>query len=203
MTKGEAKKQALRWLDEATLNGQTAGIELTADYTDKFDCFLWNVLVFIAAIFKIEKRMKADAETGEKKGGYYSFKMPEDFMELERINMYTADTVTQLYGYIKESDNTFLIPKSVIDNEDIAVEFIYYAMPKEISYDAPDSTELEILPKAIQLVPLRLAIEATAGSDETNAISAYLEGKFSSMVNTLLGDEAGAFNITVERVYAQ
>ena len=51
-------------------------------------------------------------------------------------------------------------------------------------------------------MPLRLAIEATAGSDETNAISAYLEGKFSNMVNNLLGDENDYSGYAVERVYS-
>ena len=53
LTKGRAKELALRWLDEATLNGQTASSELTADYTDKFDYMMYNVLVYIAAIFRL------------------------------------------------------------------------------------------------------------------------------------------------------
>lgn len=203
MTKGEAKAQALRWLDEATLNGQPAGVELTADYTDKFNYFLWNVLVYIAAIFKLEKTFSANKETGEKKGGFYSYTLPNDFMELERINVYSSSGVSQIYDYKKSADKTFLIPRSYIEKEDIDVEFIYYGMPAEVPSNASDVTELEVMPKAVQLVPLRLAIEATAGSDETNAISAYLEGKFSNMVNNLLGNQQGAFNVVVERVYAQ
>lgn len=203
MTKGEAKKQALRWLDEATLNGQPAGAELTADYTDKFNYFIWNVLVYIAAIFKLERSFIADKESGVKKGGFYGYTMPKDFLELERINIYFENGVIELTDYKKSGDKTFLIPKSYIESDSTEVEILYYGMPEEISESAPDTTELEIMPKAVQLVPLRLAIEATAGSDETNAISAYLEGKFSSMVNNLLGDEQGAFNTVIERVYAQ
>lgn len=203
MTKGEAKKQALRWLDEATLNGQPAGAELTADYTDKFNYFLWNVLVYIAAIFKLERSFIADKENGVKKGGFYGYTMPKDFLELERINIYFENGVIELTDYKKSGDKTFLIPKSYIESDSTEVEILYYGMPEEISESAPDATELEIMPKAVQLVPLRLAIEATAGSDETNAISAYLEGKFSSMVNNLLSDEQGAFNTVIERVYEQ
>ena len=203
MTKGEAKAQALRWLDEATLNGQPAGVELTADYTDKFNYFLWNVLVYIAAIFKLEKTFAATKENGVKKGGFYAYEMPKDFMELERINVYTGTGVTQIFDFKKSADKIYLIPRSYIERDGVDVEFIYYGMPAEVSGDAPESTALEVMPKAMQLVPLRLAIEATAGSDETNAISAYLEGKFSNMVSNLLGNQQGAFNVVVERVYAQ
>ncbi len=90
-----------------------------------------------------------------------------------------------------------------MEDEKYTVEILYFGMPEEIASDAEDSTELDVQPIAVQLVPLRLAIEATAGSDETNAISAYLEGKFSNMVANLLGDQDGAFNVVVERVYAQ
>ena len=76
-------------------------------------------------------------------------------------------------------------------------------MPDEIAYDAKDTTVLEVSPKAVQLVPLRLAIEATAGSDETNAISSYLENKFSNMVSNLLTNEDVYINGSIERVYAQ
>ena len=203
MTKVEAKAQALRWLDEATLNGQPAGVELTADYTDKFNYFLWNVLVYIAAIFKLEKTFTADKETGVKKGGFYAYEMPKDFMELERINVYSGTGVTQIFDFKKSADRVYLIPRSYIEKDGIDVEFVYYGMPTEVESTAPDATELDVMPKAAQLVPLRLAIEATAGSDETNAISAYLEGKFSNMVNNLLGNQQGAFNVVVERVYAQ
>ena len=79
----------------------------------------------------------------------------------------------------------------------------YFGLPKAVAVDAPEDTELEIVPKAEQLVPLRLAIEATAGSDETSAISAYLENKWSNMVMNLLGEQRGAYNQMVERVYAQ
>ena len=203
MTKGEAKKQALRWLDEATLNGQAAGIELTADYTDKFDYFLWNVLVYISAIFKLERSFICEKGLGVKLGGFYKFELKKDFIELQRINVYDENGLSQIYDYIKEGKKTFLIPKRYMEDEKYTVEILYFGMPEEIASDAEDSTELDVQPIAVQLVPLRLAIEATAGSDETNAISAYLEGKFSNMVANLLGDQDGAFNVVVERVYAQ
>lgn len=202
MTKGEAKKLALRWLDEATLNGQEAGAELTADYKDKFNYFLFNVLVYVAAVFKISRTYSVTATDGTAKGTYFSFTLPDDVMELDKIVRYNDSQYDEVRAFSKEGDNVYLIPKNVI-GEDDTIEFIYWGMPAVVAVDADDSIDIEVVPKAEQLVPLRLAIEATAGSDETSGISAYLEGKYSNMIANLLGDEHGAINGIVERVYAQ
>lgn len=201
MTKGEAKKLALRWLDEATLNGQPASAELTMDYTDKFDFFLWYVVVFISAIFKISETYRADEENLEPKGNYYRVELPDNFIGLNTIHMYNSSYETDITDYLRESTRAFLIPKTYF-NGDNKVEIIYWRMPEKFDETASDATELDVVKKAEQLVPLRLAIEATAGSDETNAISAYLEGKFSSMVNNLITDENDYAAKSIERVYA-
>ena len=202
MTKGEAKKLALRWLDEATLNGQEAGAELTADYKDKFNYFLYNVLVYVAAVFKISRTFSVMATDGTAKGTYVSFVLPNDVMELDKIVRYNASQYDQVRAFRKEGDNVYLIPKNFIGEND-TIDFIYWGMPTLVAVDDEDTVNIEVVPKAEQLVPLRLAIEATAGSDETSGISAYLEGKYSNMVANLLGEEPGAVCGMVERVYAQ
>ena len=202
MTKGEAKRLALRWLDEATLNGQEAGAELTADYKDKFNYFLYNVLVYIAAVFKISRTFSVTATEGIPKGGYVSFTLPNDVMELDKIILYNASQYDEVRAFRKEGDNVYLIPKNAIGEND-TIEFIYWGMPAVVAVDSDDTVAIEVVAKAEQLVPLRLAIEATAGSDETSGISAYLEGKYSNMVANLLGEEHGALGGIVERVYAQ
>lgn len=204
MTKGDAKKQALRWLDEATLNGQDASIELTADYTDKFDYFLWNAVTFISSVFKLPRIYIAEitADT-DKKGRYYRFTLPEDYMELKSIAAYSETGYFDIQDYRRESNRVYLIPGEYFRNG-LAVEFDYWGIPEKFDENAPDSTVLEVVPKAEQLVGLRLAIEATAGSDETNAISAYLENKYSNMVSNLITDENNYFSgTTTERVFAQ
>lgn len=201
MTKGEAKAQALRWLDEATLNGQSASAELTADYTDKFNYFIWNVLVYISNIFKLPRTVILKENELTEVGGFYRYKMPEDFMNFNKINVYNKSSVVEVYDYIRETTNTYLIPKYYF-GKDATVEVLYWGMPAEIPHNAPEGTELEVAPKAIQLVPLRLAIEATAGSDETNAISTYLEAKFGNMVENLLDNDNDYGGLGIERVYA-
>lgn len=201
LTKGRAKELALRWLDEATLNGQAASSELTADYTDKFDYMLYNVLVYIAAIFRLRGTLIVKPNECEKVGGYYRVQLPGDFMGFNRILVYNELTQAEIPDFRRESTDVYLIP-DVYFTEGVTVEFIYWRSPKKIEIDDLDTTELEVRPKAEQLVPLRLAIEATAGSDETNAISAYLEGKFSNMVNNLLGDDNDYSGYSVERVYS-
>lgn len=201
MTKGEAKAQALRWLDEATLNGQSASAELTADYTDKFNYFIWNVLVYISNIFKLPRTVTLKESELTDIGGFYRYKLPDDFMSFNKINVYNKASILEVYDYIRETTNTYLIPKDYF-NKDNTVEVLYWGMPAEIPSNAPEGTELEVQPKATQLVPLRLAIEATAGSDETNAISAYLEAKFSNMVDNLLANDNDYGGLGIERVYA-
>lgn len=201
LTKGRAKELALRWLDEATLNGQAASSELTADYTDKFDYMMYNVLVYIAAIFRLRGSFVVKPEECEKMGGFYRVQLPEDFMGFNRVIVYNDTASAEIPDFRRESTDVYLIPDTYFI-EGTTVEFIYWRSPKKVEIDALDTTELEVRPKAEQLVPLRLAIEATAGSDETNAISAYLEGKFSNMVNNLLGDENDYSGYAVERVYS-
>lgn len=201
LTKGRAKELALRWLDEATLNGQTASSELTADYTDKFNYMLYDVLVYISAIFRLSGSYTVNTDECTEVGGYYKVKMPDDFMGFNRIMAYSSVTSTEIPDFRRYSTSTYLIPK-IYFSDDITVEVVYWRMPEQIELSSSDTTVLDVVPKAEQLVPLRLAIEATAGSDETNAISAYLEGKFSNMVNNLLGDDNDYSGYAVERVYS-
>lgn len=202
LTKERAKALALRWLDEATLNGQPAGVELTADYTDKFNYFLYDVLTYVAAIFRLTRTFLQPAKEAEVRGQYYLISMPDDFMDLDTVKAYGEKSYYAVTSYQRESEKRILVPKSSVREED-TIEVLYFGLPTPVSVDAADSTVLEVVPKAEQLVPLRLAIEATAGSDETSAISAYLENKWSNMVVNLLGEQKGAYNVAVERVYAQ
>lgn len=202
LTKEMAKKEALRWLDEATLNGQDAGVELTADYTDKFNYFLHNVLVYIAAQFKLPAVYNISEETeAEDKGAYWKYILPDDFMELEKIVGIKDDEYFEITEYKTEGVRAFLLPKSKFKHFD-SVEFDYWKLPEDVPFNADETTVLEVQPKAEQLVGLRLAIEATAGSDETSGISYYLDGKFSNMLVNLLGEPKGSINNSVERVYA-
>jgi len=53
MTKGEAKEQMLRWLDEATINGTPASDTQLADYLDRANYLLDGVVKFLAGHFHI------------------------------------------------------------------------------------------------------------------------------------------------------
>lgn len=53
LTKGRAIDEALRWLDEATINGQPATAEQLADYRDRANYLLDGVVKFLAGHFKI------------------------------------------------------------------------------------------------------------------------------------------------------
>lgn len=197
MTKGEAKKLALRWLDEATINGQNASVELTADLTDKFNYMLTGVLSYIAEFFKLEKQYTVTEKDGTPKGGYIRFVMPDDYKGLSRVAVYDNDGYYELEDFYPESRNIFLLPKGITGN----IEFNYYAEPAAVDITADDSTVLDIVKRAEPLLPLKLAIDATAGSEDTSALSAYLDSKFSNMLANLLQNEITVYT-SIKRIYA-
>lgn len=53
MTKDEAKAIALRWIDEATVNGRATGREEVADFRDRMDYLIEGVLHALAAVFPL------------------------------------------------------------------------------------------------------------------------------------------------------
>ncbi|MDL2215734.1 hypothetical protein LJB77_01490 [Ruminococcaceae bacterium OttesenSCG-928-N02] len=56
MTKQEAKQAALRWLDEATINGGALALEQTADYTDRMNYILPAAIDFFSGQFPLTAR---------------------------------------------------------------------------------------------------------------------------------------------------
>ena len=197
MTKEEAKKLALRWLDEATINGQPASAELVADLEDKFDYLLNGVLSYLSTFFRVDKIYETSIAEGTKKSRYRQFYMPSDYRGLKNIVAYDDSSYVELDNYIAEQDGVFLIPDGVKGT----IEFNYYGEPREIKADADSSTTLYVAKKAEVLVPIKLAIDATAGSEETSAISAYLNGIFSNMLANILQGETTTYK-GITRVYA-
>ncbi len=197
MTKGEAKKLALRWLDEATINGQKASAELTADLEDKFDYMLTGVLSYLSTFFKIDRTFETTIEEGIKKSRYRQFVMPEDYKGIKNIVVYDENSYAEIDDFVVERNGTFLVPEGTKGT----IEFNYYGDPEAVAIDAPDDFVLEIEKKAEILVPLKLAIDATAGSEETSALSAYLNGVFSNMLANILQSQTTAYR-GVTRIYA-
>jgi hypothetical protein len=81
------------------------------------------------------------------------------------------------------------------------IEFNYFGEPEVVAIDAEADTVLEIAKRAEVLVPLKLAVDATAGSEETSALSAYLNSVFSNMLANILQSETTAYK-GITRVYA-
>ena len=197
MTKGEAKNLALRWLDEATINGQPVSSELTADLEDKFDYMLNGVLSYLATFFKVDKTYTTEIQEGVKKSRYRQFEMPDDYRGLKNIVVYNDSSYAEIENYIAEQDGVFLLP----DNLTGTIEFNYYGEPARVEVIASETAVLEVARKAEALVPLKLAIDATAGSEETSALSAYLNGVFSNMLANIIQGETSTYK-GVTRVYA-
>lgn len=200
MTKLEAKELALRVLDEATINGQPAGVELTADYTDKFDYFLNDALVFIANIFPIHSSISIKFYTPyQVRGPYVRVEYPEDIIKIRNVVAY-SDKGYEDVQYIEDSENSILVERYILDSY-TAVEMNYHRLPETITFDAPDDTVLDIPRKAESIIPIKLAVDATAGNEETSAISAFLNSKLDNLIVNLMGDGEKAYSFSVERIF--
>ncbi|MDD2954949.1 MAG: hypothetical protein PHD67_01395 [Oscillospiraceae bacterium] len=194
MTKGEAKKLYLRWLDEATVCGQEAGRELTADLEDRFDYFLEGTLFYLAGHFKLPAVYEGPAVA--QAGPYDRYRMPEDFRELDRIVETGGGAYRQILDYRVEGERDFLVERGATPR------FLYWKNPAALGPAAAQDTVLEVHPRAAILVPLKTAADATAGSADMAATSDYLEGIFSNMLLNLSVQEKPGLP-PIETIYGQ
>lgn len=279
MTKGEARKLYLRWLDEATVNGQEARDE---DLIDRFDHFLDGAVSYLASQFKLPGVMTAVCGaapiaaqsraiknvcpperfvlTAERAGAYYvevcgaadltvsgekrtvpagdgftacrgnvppaagpvtlalsgrypftvrnaalygcgfptdaevppvgawlAYDMPEDYREFDEIIYDDGETRRPLTEYRKEGGKTFLVPGNLRG----ALEFRYWRNPVLPGPQAPDDAALDVREEAARLIPLKVASDVMAATDETLSVSRYLNTVLSNMLVNLLGDQTG------------
>lgn len=175
MTKGEAKKLYLRWLDEATVNGQQNSRGEVADAVDKFDYLINDALIFMAGRFPL-RRIFVPIEP-IKKGSCYIYEMPNDFMGLDRIMSWDNGKMKIINDYSHIPPNTYVLNKQYE-----ALEFYYSAIPERVRPESADDTVLEIDFRAEELLPLKIAVDALCGNAETVGLSNYLEGKLSTMI---------------------
>ncbi len=199
MTKGEAKELALRWLDEATINGEINSREQTADLTDKFNYFLNDALIFLSGFFRLP-RVYCPAKPDGIEGGLVRYRMPEDFKELNKIVVTGENSYEDISDYRFEPPRDFLLAPE----QDGTLKFLYWGNPREVTSFAPEEEILDVDALGAVALPLKLAADATAGSEDTMHISYYLEGKLSGMiVNLLQGrkEEEGIHSIST--IYTQ
>lgn len=201
MTKQDAKELALRILDEATINGQPAGVELTADYTDKFDYFLNDALVFIANLFPLNTTVSIKFYTPyQVRGPYVRVELPDDCLKIRNIIAYDSDGGFQDVEYKEDTETSVLVSKATMDKFP-NIDLTYNRLPEEVAPDAPDDTVLDISRKAEGFLPLKLAVDATAGNEETASISSFLSSRLDNSFVNLLGDGDKSYAVEVERVY--
>ena len=298
MTKGEARELMLRWLDEATINGQPVSQELIGDLVNKFKYFLNSAVSYIAGQIKLPRIysvtrtpinnllgtgfaewsiLPGEKHLAQAPGGrsYYfelsgncnaeiwqgaqlvktiahtdnaymaykgilpntadtrieissdypfsvknialfgapfpadedvpdytpfvAYTMPPDFREFDKIiGLGGGYHILNSDEYIWERENLFRLPYQSSGQFD----FHYFATPKRIEVEAPDDTVIEVVEKAEMLVPLKVAIDITAGTDDLAGTSHYLDGKFSNMLVNIMGDGIPRDN-PIRSVYAQ
>ena len=195
MTKGEARKLYLRWLDEATINGQESDYEQRADLEDKFDYFLNGAVFYLAGHFRLPAVYRGEPE--EAVGDCFRYRLPEDFRELDKIVQTQGGIYREIQEYHREGERDYLVLK-----EEAPPRFLYWKNPAAVSPLAPEGTVLELHPRAEMLAPLKTAVDATAGTEDMAGISGYLEGLFSNMlINLSVKEDRG--RAPIETIYRQ
>lgn len=272
MTKNDAINGALRWIDEATVNGVTAGNGFVSDYKDRMEHLLDGAVAMVetqfpivesarivqsvpkcmegshfemrtiypgeayefknelAKCFTIEVAGTADIEfngavfhssdksfkrmawsfAGSLKiasqypfqvrnAAFYAFplqdipehiawlpyELPQQMNGLVKI-LFSGDGVTfrDFSDYRRLDEHHIAIPYRYNGEFDVQ-----YKKRHTLLSGAPGNTAIEVEPKAAPLVPLRLAIDATSGIDETLLLNQYLTGRFAEMVGAMTDED--------------
>ena len=272
MNKNDAINGALRWIDEATVNGAAASNGFIADYKDRMEHLLDGAVAMVESQFPLIESISivqnmprcmegshfeaktvypgdtyeftnsdAKAYTLEicgvltatidgarqqitapefqrlsgsfngsiklesqypfqvRNAAFYAFplveipehiawvpyELPKQMNGLVRI-LFSGDGVTFLdfSDYRRVDDAHIAIPSHYSGQFDIQ-----YKRRHTLLANAAGTAEIEIDEKAEPLVPLRLALDATSGIDETLQVNNYLTGRFSEMVNALLEED--------------
>ena len=192
MTKGEAIDAALRWMDEATVGGSAADNGEIADYRDRMATLLDSVIQLLGSQFRLHAQM--DSPSGNM--GWALYELPEDFLELDQILLFSENGVQRWTDYRWVGERELWVQNAGTGT----FRFSYFRMPEHLSANAAENTVLDCHPLAQTLVPLKLAADAMSGMEEKAELSAYLENKFSAMLQSMLPDAADGFR-RVETIY--
>nr|DAG23569.1 MAG TPA: hypothetical protein [Caudoviricetes sp.] len=283
MNKNDAINGALRWIDEATVNGAAASNGFIADYKDRMEHLLDGAVAMVESQFPLIESISIvqnmprcmDGSHFEPKtvypGDTYEFTNSDaKAYTLEICGVLTANidgarrqiTAPEFQrisgsfnGSIKlESQYPFQvrnaafyafplveIPEHIawvpyelpqqmngmvkilfsgdgvtfrdfsdyrrLDEYHIAIPY-HYSGQFDIQYKhrhttlagASGATEIEVEPRAVPLVPLRLAIDATSGIDETLALNQFLTGRFAEMVGAMTDEDTEKHQV-IETVF--
>ena len=276
MNKNDAINGALRWIDEATVNGSAASNGFIADYRDRMEHLLDGAVAMVESQFPLIKSVSIVQNVPKCLGGSHfeiktvypgeTYKFEDPDMKCFSMELFTTGKLTINDGLridfeatkpdgfmrlavpatksvIMESTQPLMVrnagfypyelspipehiawipydlPKQInglvkilfsgdgitfrdfsdyrrLDEHKIAVPY-HYSGQFDIQYKhrhatlagASGATEIEVDPKAVPLIPLRLAIDATSGIDETLALNQFLTGRFAEMVGAMTDED--------------
>ena len=170
MTKQEAKDGAMRWMDEATVNGHAVAAAEQADFRDRMNYMIGGVIAELGAQFPLTGTVCSD-------GSRCAIPLPPDCRRvlgaMRTEDGLPADTAVR-YGMLTG------LPKE-------PVTVIYERRPVIPAPDAPDGTVLDCAPEAEVLVPLKLASDLLIGTIDRAATGGYLNSRYSEMLRQLAG----------------
>ena len=141
MTLGEAKNKVYMLLDEHSAGGE---IEHDEDLELKMTALFDTAQKMLAQKKRIVREYRLPLEAGKT-----AYEMPPDFAAPRLI--WAGGRVTRS---LRWRSGKLLVPESCAD---VTVE--YYAVPRTIPADAPDSYEFEIAPDACECMPFYVAAQ--------------------------------------------
>ncbi len=183
MTKGEIRKLSLRWADLATVNGVPLSDEISADFNDKFDFYLYHALNFLYGIFR-EENVFVPENSLEEVSSYKIYELPKNLRAIKKIICTDDDGYFEVIDYKMECKNKILIPKEFKN-----IRILYYTNCEYISPLSDDDTEIILSDRIAFLLPLKVACDIFASCEDTLVVSTYLSDKFNSFVTNILDED--------------
>ena len=178
MTKDDLFALFLRYIDEATNNGQPADVAQYADYRDKFNYYLDSAVKYLAKFRPVRAALRVDANAPSLDAstpGIYSVMLPIAVSCVRTVE----NACGKLFWRLRGSD-TLLIGA----DSGLPVTVYYDKLPDAVAPDAPDEAGCERDEEVQPLVALRCAILATQGDNSVTADN--LQNQFNQMATAIL-----------------
>lgn len=179
MTKQDAKDGALRWMDEATINGHAVAAAEQADFRDRMDYLIGGVIAELGAQFPLIGTVNRESRG--------TVQMPADCKRVLRV--VRTESGAPVDATVQAGVVTAL-PQG-------AITIIYERYPGRPTPGAPDAVQLDCAPEAEPLVPLKLAADVLLGTIDRMTTGAYLADRYHEMLRQLVASRGGAPIATV------
>jgi hypothetical protein len=170
MTKGEVFQLFLRYVDEATSNGQPVDTTQYADYEDKYNYFLDDAVKHLAIYRPVKASIDinlTDINVDSSVNGIYRITLSDAIVQINTIENDNGKVLWRIRG-----ENVLI----VTSNYTFPITIYYDKKPDDVPSDALDSYVFELDSGVHGLIALWCAVLAAKNADPT--LSGNLENQF-------------------------